>query len=321
MSLLPINRLLTKVLSLCFLGVAASIFAGEQLPQSITFQGKAEFEKLSARAVKEDWRALPMGERVAKIGYAMRGTPYKGFTLEIDDKVESPSANFNAVDCWTYFEIALGMARMIETPKESYTPSDLLHEIEWTRYRGGNCSGRYLDRMHYLAEWWYDNEARGDVQNVTALVGPTIPLVGRKIQEMTVLWKSYRYLRNSPELLPEMGQIERREEQLPFHFIPKAKVKECEAKIQSGDIIGIVTNQTGGHCSHVGLAYRTEDGVCHFMHASKNYGKVTLDKSLSGYLMDFRYHAGIIVARPQPRSSTVTDSTQYRTRLGLLERN
>ena len=177
-----------------------------------------------------------------------------------------------------------------------------------------------MDRIHYLAEWWYDNEARGNVLNVTPQVGPTIPLTGRKIQEMTVLWKSYRYLKNNPELLPAMGAIERREEQLPFHYIPKDKVKSCESQIQSGDIIGIVTNQTGGHCSHVGLAYRTEDGVCHFMHASKNYGKVTLDKSLSGYLADFKYHAGIIVARPLPRSSTVTDGAAYKARVAVLEK-
>lgn len=317
------NRSLIKAL-LAFLGLVALtplVSAGEHLPQSTTFINKPAFDKLVALAVKEDWRNLAMGQRVAKFGLAMRGTPYKGFTLEIDDHVESPSANFAAVDCWTFFEIALGMARMIETPKAAYSPSDLLAEIEWTRYRSGFCSGQYLDRIHYLAEWWYDNEARGDVINVTSKVGPTVPLVGRKIQEMTILWKSYRYLRNNPELLPAMGQIERREEQLPFHYIPKGKVADCESKIQSGDIIGVVTNQTGGHCSHVGLAYRTEDGVCHFMHASKNYGKVVLDKSLSGYLSDFKYHSGIIVARPLPRSSTVTDAALYKSRLAVLEKN
>ena len=298
----------TLALSLCAI-------AGENLPLSVTFKNKPAFDALVARALSEKWSELPMGQRVAKFGYAMRGTKYEGFTLEIDDHVESASASFTGQDCWTFFEISLGLARMIEVPRTSYTPHDLLREIEWTRYRGGSCTGKYLERIHYMAEWCYDNEARGDVLNVTRQVGPTIPLVGRKCQEMTVLWKSYRYLKNEPSLLPEMGRIEAKESVLPFNYIPKDKVARVESKIQSGDIIGIVTNQTGGHCSHVGLCYVTPDGTRHFMHASKNFGKVTLDKSISGYLADFKYHAGIIVVRPLPRADMVTDVAAYKRKL------
>jgi hypothetical protein len=298
--------------------VTACLVAGENLPQSVTFRGRPVFDALVARASSENWSALPMGERVAKFGYAMRGTKYEGFTLEIDDHVESPSANFIGQDCWTFFEIALGLARMIEVPRASYAPRDLLREIEWTRYRGGSCTGRYLDRIHYLAEWWYDNEARGDVLNVTRQVGPTVPLTGRTIEEMTLLWKNYRYLRNDPSLLPQMAQIERREERLPFRYIPKTRVAAVEPRLQSGDIIGIVTSQTGGHCSHVGLCYVTDDGTRHFLHASKNHRKVTLDERLSSYLANFKYHVGIIVARPLPRSSMVTDVAAYKKRLAEL---
>ncbi len=292
--------------------------AGESLPQSITFKNKPAFDSLVARALSENWRELPMGQRVANFGYAMCGTKYEGYTLEIDDRVESPSANFSGQDCWTFFEIALGLARMIEVPRKTYARQDLLSEIEWTRYRGGSCTGKYLERIHYLAEWWYDNEARGNILNVTQRVGPTVALTNRKIQEMTVLWKSYRYLRNDPSLLPQMARIERREEELPFNYIPKSKVASVESKIQSGDIIGIVTNQTGGHCSHVGLAYKTSDGLCRFLHASKNHRKVTLDDRLSSYLAEFKYHSGIIIARPLPRSSMVTDVSSYKKRLAEL---
>ncbi len=154
--------------------------------------------------------------------------------------------------------------------------------------------------------------------DVTARVGPTLPLVGRECQEMTVLWKSYRYLRNDPSLLPQMGRIEARESALPFRYIPKSRVAAVEKNLQSGDIIGIVTNQTGGHCSHVGLCYVTEDGMRRFLHASKNHRKVTLDERLSRYLADFKYHAGIIVARPLPRSSMITDAGLYKSRLAEL---
>lgn len=309
---------MTRRLALLVLVLPACLAAGEHLPLVTTFKGQATFEALVSRALAENWRSLPVGRRVASFGLAMRGIPYRGFTLEIHDRIESPSASFVGQDCWTFFEIALGLARMIEVPRRAYTPHDLLREIEWTRYRGGVCSGKYLERIHYLGEWWYDNEARGNVLNVTRQVGPVIPLRGRTVQEMTVLWKSYRYLRNNPSLLPEMARIERREERLPFHYIPKAKVAAIESRIQTGDIIGIVTNQTGGHCSHVGLAYVTDGGARRFLHASKNHGEVTLDKTIGGYLADFRHHAGIIVARPLPRSSRVTDAASYQRRLGEL---
>ena len=288
--------------ALCFVAFLVSsllsLSAGENLPRSVTFKDKPSFDAIVARALRGNWRSLPMGARVATFGRAMLGTRYAGYTLEIHDHVESPSCNFDGLDCWTFFETALGLARMIETPKPAYDPGDLLREIETTRYWGGHCSGRYLERIHYLVSWFNDNERRGNITNVTTSVGPTVKLTGRKCEEMTVLWKSYRYLRNDPSLLGEMGRIEAKESALTVPYIPKNRVKEIEKNIQSGDIIGIVTNQTGGHCSHVGLAYRSSDGVCHFMHASSTKKKVILDESISSYLAAFKYHAGIIVARP-----------------------
>jgi Protein of unknown function (DUF1460) len=300
-----LTRLLTRrqiLAALPALALAPGAKAREHLPQSVTFKGTEKFARIVAAARRGNWRALPMGKRVEMFARQMKGTPYVGFTLEIDDRIESPSVNFNGLDCWTFFEIALGLARMIEVPKEQYSPSDLLREIECTRYRGGVCRGNYLDRIHYLAEWYVDNDARDNIDDVTKRVGAAQRMTGRKIHEMTVVWKSYRYLRHDPSLLAGMRQHELRIEQYPFYYIAKDKARAAEAKIQTGDIIGIVTKHDGVFCSHVGLAIRTDDGVCRFMHASKNYKKVVIDKSISGYLNDFSSHAGIIVARPLPRS-------------------
>lgn len=288
------------------------------LPLSVTFKGEKKFQEITAKALKENWRALPMGERVVAFGKELRGTPYKGFTLEIDDHIESPSVNLEALDCWSFFEISLGLARMIETEKAAYTPQDLLDQILTTRYRGGLCTGDYLERIHYLAEWYFDNDARGTINNATREIGPTKRVIGRKVQEMTVLWKSYRYLRENPSLRPKMKTLEQRIAALPVNYIPKASVKGIEAKLQNGDVIGIVTNQHGGFCSHVGLAIRTEDGVLRFMHASTNHRKVVIDESLSTYLNRFKYHAGILVGRPLAPAETVTDGEAYQRRLKEL---
>lgn len=288
------------------------------LPLSQCFKGGPKFQSLVARARAENWTALPMGARVAAFGRAMTGTPYVGFTLEIDDKIESPSCNFSGLDCWTFFEAALGLARMIETPRASYSPEDLLREIEWTRYRGGRCTGGYLERIHYLDEWFFDNAARNNVIDLTRDLPGAQRLHGRRSTEMTTLWKSYRYLKKNPSLRPKMRQLELQVEKLPVYYVPKAVVPKAEASLQDGDIIGIVTKYQGGVCSHVGLAVR-QDGVLRFLHASRNHKKVLVDKRLSGYLNDFSAHAGIMVARPLPASATIRDEALYQARLAKLK--
>lgn len=272
--------------------------AAEHLPQRVTFLGDEKFRQLVARAVAEDWASLPMGERVAQFGLGMRSTKYVGWTLEIDDRVESASVNFNGLDCWTFFETALGLARMIARRQRSYAPSDLLREIEWTRYRGGVCRGNYLDRIHYLDEWFTDNARRGNIRCMTREIGPAVRMTGRSNDEMSLNPKLYRYLRANPALVPPLNQIERQLERVPFDYIPKAQVAACEARIRSGDIIGIVTNRQHVFCSHVGLALRTSDGVCRLMHASSTQKKVIVDKAIHDYLNATKSHAGIIVGRP-----------------------
>lgn len=279
-------------------GSSSLLPAAEFLPQSVTFQGMEKFQPLVARAIAENWAALPIGARVAQFGQALRGTRYVGWTLEIDDRVESPSVNLKGLDCWTFFEIALGLARMIAKRQRAYTPSDLLRQIEWTRYRGGACRGHYLDRIHYLDEWFTNNAARGNIRNVTRDVGPVVRLTGRSNDEMSLNPRLYRYLRANPALVPALRQIEARLERVPFDYIPKAQVAACEPRIQSGDIIGIVTNRPHVFCSHVGLAVRTSDGACRFMHASATYKKVVVDKTIHEYLNSVKSHAGIIVGRP-----------------------
>ncbi|MBL9133509.1 MAG: DUF1460 domain-containing protein [Verrucomicrobiaceae bacterium] len=285
-------------LSLAPLTVLARLQGAEYLPQSRSFIGVERFQQIVAQALAGNWRAQPMGQRVALFGQAMRGTKYVGWTLEIDDHVESPSVNFHGLDCWTFFETALGLARMIAKPQVAYTPSDLLRQIEWTRYRGGVCRGNYLDRIHYLDEWFTDNAKRGNVRCITSKIGPVMRMTGRANDEMSLNPKLYRYLRANPALVPALNQIERWLEQVPFDYIPKAQVAACEARIESGDIVGIVTSRAHVFCSHVGLALRTADGRCRLMHASSTAKKVIVDQSIHEYLAAVKAHAGIVVARP-----------------------
>ena len=253
-----------------------------------------------ASAREGNWKSLPIGERTATVGRALVGTRYKSYTLEIDNRVEAPSVNFTGMDCWTFYEIALGFARMLDEPAENWTPERLLHYIELDRYRGGQCTGEYLSRLHYLEDWLADNDRRGLVEDLTrSLGGVSVPHSAR---EMTVAWRHYRYLAANRSLLGPLRQMEARVSSRPLYQIPKSRVASIEGKLRSGDIIGIVSRDGRQlfSTSHVGLALRAADGSLHFMHASspRNYGRVVVDSTLSSYLNRYRSDSGILVARP-----------------------
>ena len=284
---------------LTLLGGAPVARASGELPLNTVFKGRTTFDRLVAEAARENWRVLPIGERTARVGAALVGTPYRGFTLEIDDRVEAPSANLEGVDCWTFFEISLGFARMLRVKDGAYTPADLLRMIELDRYRHGQCTGEYLSRIHFLEELFQDNERRGLLTNITPRLPGAERMEHRDIHEMTVMWKHYRYLRNNPSLLPDMARVQERVSDLTVYHIPKSRVAAAEAYLRNGDIIAVTSRDTAGCTSHVGLAYRDGTGTLRFMHASSNYRRVVVDERLSSYLADKRDDAGIIVARPE----------------------
>ncbi|HEU5313916.1 MAG TPA: N-acetylmuramoyl-L-alanine amidase-like domain-containing protein [Candidatus Udaeobacter sp.] len=289
-----------KVFIPLFLLYSVAFASESRLPFSTVFKGQDQFNRLVAKAKAGNWKALPIGERTAAVGQALVGTRYKHFTLEIDNRIESPSVNFQGMDCWTFFEIALSFARMLNEPEANWTPERLLHYIELDRYRGGECTGAYLSRLHYLEDWLYDNDRRGLVEDLTReLGGRSVPHSAR---EMTAGWRHYRYLAANRSLLGPLARMEANVSSRPLHEILKDRVAGIEPKLRSGDIIGIISRDRSGLYStaHVGLALRTGDGVLHFMHASSpsNYGRVVVDSQLSKYLYRYRSDSGILVARP-----------------------
>jgi hypothetical protein len=288
-------------LFVAFFLICSVAFASEsRLPLSTVFKGQDQFNRLVAKAKSGNWKAMPIGERTAAVGQALVGTRYKHFTLEIDNRIESPSVNFQGMDCWTFFEIALSFARMLNEPESNWTPERLLHYIELDRYRGGECTGEYLSRLHYLEDWLYDNDRRGLVEDLTrTLGGASVPHSAR---EMSVGWRHYRYLAANRSLRGPLARMEANVSSRPLYEIPKNRVAGIESKLHSGDVIGIISRDRNGLYStaHVGLALRTNDGVLHFMHASSpgNYGHVIVDTQLSKYLYRYRSDSGILVARP-----------------------
>jgi hypothetical protein len=270
-----------------------------RLPMATVFKGEAKFYSIVAMAERGNWRNQPLSKRTILVARAMLGTPYLNYTLEVDDRIESPVVNLTAMDCWTYYENALAIARMLRYKPGPYKPQDMLHMVELERYRNGICTGSYLSRMHQLEEVFDDNQRRGFASNITARLPGAVRL-RREIHEMTVQWKSYRYLRANPSLLEPMGKIEARVSRLTVTHIPKAKVRAAEAYLQDGDICAITCTSQDAYTSHVGLLTRI-NGRAYFTHATsdRDKGRMTIvDRPIADYLSASNSHAGIIICRP-----------------------
>jgi hypothetical protein len=270
-----------------------------RLPLSTVFKGREKFDALVGRAEREEWRALPLAQRTATVGRAMLGSSYTSYTLEVDDHIESPVVNLNGQDCWTFYECSLGFARMLAYKPGPYAPEDLLHMVELERYRNGRCTGSYNSRMHYLEEVFHDNQRRGLASNITRGL-PGAVRMRRDVNEMAGAWKSHRYLRHNPSLVPEMARLEKRVSSLPVYHIPRNKVRAIENRLQDGDICAITSGSSGAYTSHVGLIVRRGERAW-FMHATSEYDKgrcVILDRPISDYLAESPSRAGIIICRP-----------------------
>jgi hypothetical protein len=282
------------LIALLMLSPCAGQSAG--LPLEKTFIGQQKFQQLMNRGYRAGWAKLPIGERVNKFALALRGTPYVNYTLELDDTIEAPSVNMLGMDCWTLFEIALCMARLVALHPPPYSPQEMLRLIEMDRYRNGRCTGRFDSRLHHLEDWIHDNERRGLVKDITPSLG------GKKLyRRMAYMGKKphlYRQLRADPSLVPAFIRLENELSRRGITYVPRSQVPRIESKLRNGDIICIVTNWHETYTSHVGIASRDSDGVLRFLHASKNHREVVLDDRLSDYLNKFSTHAGIYVARP-----------------------
>lgn len=285
---------IAAVLVMGFLWTAGA--SAGSLPPGKVFVNRLKFDGLVAKARAGGWEDLPIGARTARIGLALAGTPYVNHTLELHDRIETPSVNMDGMDCWTFFEIALGTARVLKK-STAPRPEDLLAMVELERYRGGRCDGTFTSRLHHLEDWAQDNERRGLVEDIT----PALPGARRLHREMAYMgknWKSFRQLRANPALVPKFQKIEAAISKRGIYYIPKSRVPEVERHLRDGDIISIVTTWPGTYTSHVGLAVRDKRGQLRFLHASRNHRKVVLDARLSEYLASNRKHMGIFVSRP-----------------------
>ena len=280
-----------------FLGAAVLALATPALARFQTadhFEGKDVLARILSKAQREGWKKLPMGEVVGRVGMSLTGTPYVGFTFEISDDVEYCVINLNGLDCATFYEAALAMARTIKSSRPNET--EFRRQIQLIRYRGGRMDG-YTSRLHYAIDYFFDNERKGIVKMLSQDL-PGAQIYPRKVFFMSKNPDKYRQLKAHPEWLPAIEKMETSINDRRNFYLPKNRIADDETLLKTGDIIGLTTTAAGLDVSHTGMCYRDDQGVLRFLHASSLKNEVVLDVRLSDFLAKARTNDGIIVCRP-----------------------
>jgi hypothetical protein len=243
-------------------------------------------------AISEGWQKLPVNEIIVRVGKTFLGTSYAENVLEPPGE-EYLIVNMRALDCVTFYENALVIARCIK--KKKMTFDDYKSELQFIRYRGGVIKG-YASRLHYTSDYFYDNEKKGVWKLVAKELGG-VRFV-KELNFMSTHPKSYRQLRENKAVREQIEEIEEEISKRTMYYIPKNHVAKIADQILEGDILGITTSIEGIDTSHTGIVVQ-QNGKLHLMHAPLA-GKVVQinEKVLSEYLAFNKRQTGIMVARP-----------------------
>lgn len=223
--------------------------------------------------------------------------PYVAHTLDRSD-TEQMVINLHELDCTTYVEAVLALARCTFAGKTSF--ADYCHEAQLIRYMSGKVD--YCGRLHYFQWWVSDNKHKGFIQEIHT---PASLFTGHqrlRIDYMSTHADSYDMLRQHPERVNAIAQQEQEWLGKTVTYIPKGRLKDPALRqvVRDGDILGLVTNKAGLDASHLGIAVWHEDGL-YLLNASslkKNGHQVVEPKeTLFAYLAARAHNTGIRVLR------------------------
>ena len=224
------------------------------------------------------------------------GRPYVAATLEVADP-EQVVVNLQGLDCATLVETSQALAmtrREGKTDVASYT-----RNLEKIRYFDGKNRG-YTSRLHYLSFWMADLTKRKVAKEVVLPQTLTQPLEIR-LNYMSTHADAYPFLKNHPERVREIAQLERKYSGKVGRFLPKSNAglsRQQLGAIHDGDIITVVTQKAGLDYSHQGIAFWGNDGKLHMLHASSERKRVIADeRTLEDYLKRISHARGIRVFR------------------------
>lgn len=232
------------------------------------------------------------GELMIKNGLGFLNTPYVAHTLERTPQ-EELFTDRSEVDCTTFVEDVMAMT--LCGSQNVVSESEFAHNLQKVRYRNGVLNG-YTSRLHYVADWIYDNIQKGIIEDVTAIHSEDKETIC--LNYMSTHPDKYTHLKDSPQNVEEMAKHEERLTGQVVYWLPKNKIPhEGLTWIKDGDIIMLTTNIKGLDVSHMGLAIYQE-GKLHLLHASSIKKKVIIDSdTLRDQLQKSKHVTGIRVLR------------------------
>ena len=244
-------------------------------------------------AVQKSLSQKPIGEIITEIGKSFIGTNYRASTLEKEGD-EQLVINFSGLDCTTFLETSLALARCVKSGKTSF--EDYQKELTGIRYRDGIID-KYPSRLHYFSDWIFDNEKKGIVKNITRDLGGEP--VKFELNFMSTHPQNYLQLKENPEFIPIIKKQEEEISKREYFYIPKEKAAGIEDKIDNGDLLAFVTNIKGLDISHTGIALKKGDGRIYLLHAPSEGTKVQISQNpLAEYIAKVKRNIGLIILRP-----------------------
>lgn len=250
------------------------------------------FSQMVKQAKHDGWDKQPIGELMGNLGMLLLGTKYEGGTLE-GPGAEVCRANLTGLDCVTFFENVLCMARVLQ--KGTPTFEAFIQELTYTRYRGGILTD-YTSRLHYTAEWIANNEQKGVVKDLTMeMGGEPFPL---HVDFMSEHPQYYPALKDSPQVVQTIAEIEKTINAQKFYYIPQQNIKKAQQFFRTGDIVAIATNKKGLDYAHTGMIVVDKKNKARLLHASLQKKKVHYDTELYKYVQSVKSHIGVSIVRP-----------------------
>ena len=222
--------------------------------------------------------------------------PYVAHTLEINDD-ERLVVNTRQLDCTTLVETVTALT--LCAYRHLFTWRDYLNALTAMRYRHAQIDD-YTSRIHYFTEWITLNTEAGIVTEIQTPNPPFSAVQHVNVNYMSTHPKSYKALREHPEFVDAIREMEQRVTGGTFRYIPKQAVKNhalLRRVINDGDIIAITCKKAGLDIAHLGFAV-WKDGRLHLLNASMLHKKVVEEPmTLFQYLQQHSTHTGIRIIR------------------------